>query len=101
MSDYVDDTIKSRRLATLRVVRENEGAINESVLRKALYVLGFRGRLQSDDALAGDAEMMKQAGLANVVYYDGRVRTLEITERGRSFLKRRIDPVPGIDYPET
>lgn len=101
MSDYVDDTTKSRRLATLRVVRENEGAVNESLLRKALHVLGFRGRFQADDALAGDAEMMEKAGLTRTVYYDGRVRTLEITERGRSFLKRHIDPVPGIDYPET
>lgn len=100
MSDYVDDTIKSRRLATLRVTRENEGAINESLLRKALYQLGFRGRLQTDDALAGDAEMMAAAGLVHIVYYEGRVRTLEITKRGRSYLERHIDPIPGIDYPE-
>jgi G:T-mismatch repair DNA endonuclease (very short patch repair protein) len=100
VSDYVDDTTKSRRLATLRAVRENEGAINESLLRKALHMLGFRGRFQGDDALAGDAEMMGQAGLVRIVYYEGRVRTLEITKRGRSYLERHIDPIPGIDYPE-
>lgn len=100
MTEYIDDVTKSRRLATLRVVRENEGAVNESVLRKALHVLGFRGRLQADDALAGDAEVMEKAGLVRIVYYEGRVRTLEITDRGRSYLKRHVDPVPGIDYPE-
>lgn len=100
MSDYVDDVTRSRRLATLRVVRENEGAVNESVLRRSLHILGFRGRNQSDDALAGDADMLAGAGLVTVVYYEGRVRTLEITRRGMSFLERRIDPVPGIDYPE-
>jgi hypothetical protein len=100
MSDYADDTTKSRRLATLRVVLENEGAVNESVLRRALHMLGFRGRLQSDEALRSDAEMLERAGLTTTVYYEGRVRTLEITDRGRSFLKRHIDPIPGIDYPE-
>lgn len=100
MSDYVDDITKSRRLATLRVIRENEGAVNESLLRRALHQLGFRGRNQSDDALREDALKLEAAGLASTVYYDGRVRTLEITDRGRALLKRHIDPVPGIDYPE-
>lgn len=98
--NFVDDITRSRRLATLRVVRENEGAVNESVLRRSLHLLGFRGRLQTDEALAGDADMLHKAGLVGIVYYDGRVRTLEITDRGRSYLKRHIDPVPGIDYPE-
>ncbi len=101
MSTFVDDNTQSRRLATLRVIRENEGAANESVLRRALEQLGFRGRLQSDEGLRGDAEMLERAGLAAILYYDGRVRTLEITDRGRSFLKRHIDPVPGIEYPES
>ena len=101
MTTFVDDNTQSRRLATLRVVRENEGAANESVLRRALDLLGFRGRLQSDEGLRGDAEMLERAGLAAILYYDGRVRTLEITDRGRSFLKRHIDPVPGIEYPES
>ncbi len=100
MSDYVDDITKSRRLATLRAVLENEGAMNESVLRRSLHLLGFRGRLQTDEALHSDAEMLKKAGLVGIVYYEGRVRTLEITDRGRHYLKRHIDPIPGIDYPE-
>jgi len=100
MSDFVDDITRSRRLATLRVVRENEGAVNESVLRQALHLLGFRGRLQTDEALAGDAEMLERAGLVTIVYWEGRVRTLEITRRGRSYLDRRVDPITGIDYPE-
>lgn len=101
MTDFVDETTESRRLATLRVVAENEGAANESVLRRALHQLGFRGRLQTDDALKGDAKALEQAGLVNVIYYGGRVRTLEIADRGRSYLKRHIDPIPGIEYPES
>lgn len=100
MNDFVDEITRSRRLATLRVTLENEGAVNESVLRRSLHLLGFRGRLQTDEALRGDAGMLEKAGLVTTVYYDGRVRTLEITDRGRSFLKRHVDPVPGIDYPE-
>mgnify|MGYP001561832475 CR=1 FL=1 len=100
MSDFVDEITRSRRLATLRVTLENEGAVNESVLRRALHVLGFRGRLQTDEGLFEDAEMMRKAGLVNVLFYEGRVRTLEITDRGRAYLKRHIDPIPGIDYPE-
>ena len=100
MADYVDDVTKSRRLATLRVTLENEGAVNESVLRRSLHVLGFRGRLQGEDALDGDAQMMKATGLVGIVYYEDRVQTLEITDRGRAYLKRHIDPIPGIDYPE-
>ena len=100
MADYVDDTTGSRRLATLRVLKENEGAANESLLRRALHQLGFRGRFQSDDALKGDARMLESAGLVDIAYYEGRVRTLEITDRGRSYLKRHVDPVPGIEYPE-
>ena len=100
MSDFVDDIAKSRRLATLRVLEENEGAANESVLRRALHLLGFRGRQQTDEALKDDARMLEAAGLVDIDHYDGRVRTLEITRRGRSFLKRHIDLVPGIEYPE-
>ncbi|ODN71188.1 hypothetical protein [Methylobrevis pamukkalensis] len=98
--DYVDEITQSRRLATLRILKENEGAANESVLRRALHLLGFRGRAQTDEALTGDADMLAAAGLASVDYYLGKVRTLAITRRGRMFLDRHVDPVPGIEYPE-
>lgn len=100
MSEFVDDITKSRRLCTLRVLRENEGAANESILRKMLHGLGFRGRLQADEALDGDADMLKSAGLVTIEYHEGRVRTLVITKRGLAFLGRRVDPVTGIDYPD-
>jgi hypothetical protein len=38
--------------------------------------------------------------LVTTEYYEGRVRTLVITKRGMAFLGRRVDPVPGIDYPD-
>lgn len=97
---YADDTARSRRLATLRVLRENEGAANESLLRTCLHQLGFRGRFVTAEALTGDQAMLSAAGFVTVEYYMGRVRTLVITPRGLLFLKRQIDPIPGIDYPD-
>ncbi|WP_127088339.1 hypothetical protein [Aquabacter cavernae] len=100
MGDYVDHVTKSRRLATLRVVRENEGSANESVLRVCLHQLGFRGRNASDEGLHSDALALQAAGLATVEYYQGKVRTLTITLRGVSYLERRVDPVDGVEYPD-
>lgn len=96
---YADETTRSRRLAILRILHENEGAANESVLRVALHQLGFRGRLAGDEAIRQDAELLTGAGLATVEYYRGSVMTLSITKRGLSFIERRLDPIPGIAYP--
>lgn len=100
MSGYVDHNTLSRRLATLRVLRENEGSANESVLRVALHQLGFRGRNATDEGLRDDALALEQAGLITVEYYQGRVRTLVLAARGLAYLERRIDPIPGIQYPD-
>ncbi|CAA0129555.1 Uncharacterised protein [Starkeya nomas] len=97
---YADDTAKSRRLATLRVLYENEGSANESLLRVALHQLGFRGRHQSVEALAGDLKVLLAARLIQEEFYKGKVQTLVITDRGVAFLQRRIEPVPGIEYPD-
>lgn len=97
---YADDIAKSRRLATLRVLYENEGSANESVLRVALHQLGFRGRFQTDEALAGDLAVLKAAHLVAEEFYQGKVLTLVITKRGIAFLARRLDPIPGIEYPD-
>ncbi len=97
---FADEITRSRRLATLRVLKENEGSANESVLRVALHQLGFRGRNATDDGLRNDAEFLHKAELVTKEYYQGRVRTLVLTERGLSFLHRRVDPIPGIDYPD-
>ncbi|RTL99768.1 hypothetical protein EJV44_04615 [Ancylobacter aquaticus] len=96
---YADETTRSRRLAVLRILKENEGAANESVLRVALHQLGFRGRLAGDDAIRQDADMLTAAGLATVEYYRGAVMTLSITRRGLSYLDRHLEPIPGIAYP--
>lgn len=96
---FVDDTTRSRRLATLRVLHENEGSANESVLRVALHQLGFRGRLATDAALRSDAEALETAGLVTIEYYLGKVMTLVLAKRGLSYLERRVDPIPGVEYP--
>lgn len=97
---YSSDVAKSRRLASLRVLRENEGSANESLLRVALHQLGFRGRQASDDELRIDADVLAGAGLVTIEYYRGSVRTLTLTKSGLAFLERRGQPVPGIQYPD-
>lgn len=99
-SGYADATAKSRRLATLRVLRECHGAANESMLRTSLHQLGFRGRFVSEDALGEDARVLAEARLVKQDFYQGRVMLLEITRRGLAFLNREIDPVPGVEYPD-
>lgn len=100
LGDYADDVTKSRRLAMLRVVRENEGAANRSLVRASLNQLGFRGRLATDEALDGDIDLLTRSGLIKVEWYRGSVQTLVILPRGSSFLRREVDPLPGIDYPD-
>ncbi|RJF94816.1 ArsR family transcriptional regulator [Oleomonas cavernae] len=99
MTDYADANARSRRLALLRVLAENEGSANESVIKVALAALGFRGRLATDDAVRSDLDMLKEAGLIVDEWYQGRVRIATLTKRGVSFLARQVDPVSGIEYP--
>jgi hypothetical protein len=99
-TDFGAHRTASRRLATLRVLRENEGAANESLLRVALRQLGFPGRHQSDEQLAGDREFLVANGLARVETYQELVTTLVITKRGVAFLERRAEPIDGIEYPD-
>lgn len=99
MSDYAATLAASRRLALLRVLAENEGAANESVLRTALCALGFRGRLATDESLAGDLDVLAKAGLLVIEDYLGRVRIATITKRGARYLARQVDPVEGVEYP--
>lgn len=96
----VDDLTKSRRLALLRVLRENDGAANESILKVALHQLGFRGRMQDVSALAADYAYLVAQGLAVEEWYQERVRILSITDKGKSFLVRTVAPIPGIEYPD-
>lgn len=99
----VDKVTQSRRLAILRVLRENEGAANESLLRAFLHGLGFRGRLVTGEALHGDGVYMEQVGFVRILHHHGGdsvVRTLEITAAGKAFLRRQAEPVPGIEFPD-
>lgn len=97
---FADDISQSRRLATLRVLHENEGSANDSVLRAALRQLGFRGLLQSDEAIAGDRAFLLAAELAELEVYREKVTSLVITKKGLAFLRRHIPPIAGIEYPD-
>ena len=98
--DYADDTTKSRRLALLRVILENEGAANRSLIKVALNQLGFRGRLATEEAIDKDVEFLKTAGLVTVEWYRNIVQTVVIAKRGQSFLRREVEPIEGLDYPD-
>lgn len=98
--DFADDITKSRRLALLRVVNENEGAANRSLIKVALNQLGFRGRLATEEAIDADVDMLKTAGFVTIEWYRGTVQTLVISRRGQAFLRREVEPLPNIDYPD-
>ena len=89
----------SRRLAILRVLTENEGSANESVLRTMLEALGFRGRLATVEAVREDLELLCQAGLIVQDWYMGKVLIGTITKRGVAYLARQVEPIDGIEYP--
>lgn len=100
---YADDVTLSRRLAILRILRENEGAANESVLRSFLRALGFRGRLSAPDVVQKDAVFLEGAGLVTLERHHGleaSVLTLVITARGLAFVRREAEPIRGIQYPD-
>lgn len=99
VSGYVDDVTLSRRLSTLMVLQSNEGSAGDDLLRVCLRQLGYRGRNASDEALASDALALEAAGLVRIVYCLS-CRTLDLTARGLAYLDRRIDPIPGIAYPD-
>lgn len=99
MSDYAATIAASRRLALLRVLVENEGSANESVLRSALAALGFRGRLATDEGLGGDLDLLSRADLIVIENYMGRVKIATITKRGVRYLAREVEPIAGIEYP--
>lgn len=98
--DFADTTTQSRRLAILRVLRENEGAANESLLRVSLHQLGFRGLLATEEAIRDDGRWLAERHLVTVELYKDRVITLAVTDRGLAFLRRGIPPISGIQFPD-
>lgn len=96
---FADHVTKSRRLALLRVLVENDGSANESVARTALAALGFAGRLGTFEAVREDIKFLAQCGLVKEDWYGGRVLVASITKRGVAYTLREVDPIEGVDYP--
>ncbi len=96
--NYATDQMKSRRLATLRLLVENDGGGNESTIKVGLVRLGFRGRLVADGVIREDLRHLEAHDLVRIDLYQG-VMVAELTRRGAAYLAREIDPVAGIQYP--
>ena len=97
---FADHLAASRRLALLRLLVENEGSANESVLRTGLAQLGFGGRLGTVEAVRVDIKFLAERGLAKEDWYGGKVLVASITKRGVAFTRRETEEIEGIEYPD-
>lgn len=97
---FADHLAASRRLALLRLLIENEGSANESVVRTGLGALGFAGRLGTLDAVRGDIKHLAECGLVQEDWYGGKVLVATITKRGVAYTRRQVEPIEGVEYPD-
>ncbi|HAE45842.1 MAG: hypothetical protein CMO30_24635 [Tistrella sp.] len=98
LSDRMDPAA-GRRLSILRILVEQEGAANESVIGANLWALKYRGMSSAPDTVREDIEHLREAGLVKTDWYRGMVLGAEITPRGRLYLRRQVPAVPGVAYP--
>lgn len=97
MKTYAEIVREDRRLAILRFLSEdNDYAINDSVMQKALEQLGHS---VSRDVLRADFASLQELGLLSVDYVlDGKVHLAKITGRGLDVAAGR-SVVPGVSRP--
>ncbi|WP_374653106.1 hypothetical protein [Dongia sp.] len=94
---FRDDLIASRRLAMLRLVKEQEGC-NESVLNIGIHALGFRktSRQETRD----DLRWLEKRDLVTIEMVRDTVMVATVTDRGREAAAGRGEPVEGLERPE-
>jgi len=88
----------SRRLALLRLLVENGGGANESVLKTGLMALRFQGPTAGDTR--ADLLFLEERGLVKTDYYLDRVFLADITRRGLAYLARELPAIEGVEYPD-
>ncbi|AFK54223.1 hypothetical protein [Tistrella mobilis] len=93
------DPAAGRRLAILRILIDQDGAANESVIGTNLWALQYRGLASAPDTVRADLDHLRDAGLVRTDWYRGMVMGAEITPRGRLYLRRQVPAVPGVAYP--
>jgi len=91
---YQDHITQSRRLCLLRLLSENNGKLNESVIDTALSAYGF---CQSRDELRDDFRFLIDNGCATDEWVSD-IMVLSITRRGHEVVQGLIE-VPGIQKP--
>lgn len=94
---YAERQAADRRLVILRLLVEDEGHANESVLEQGLIALGHRIGLDRA-AVRKLCEDLERAGCVRLEYFRDRVMVAAITERGVAVSQGRIH-VDGVAKP--
>jgi len=102
---FKEHIAKSRRLAVLRLLRDNGNSANESVLHSACLALGFP--TTSRDDVRSDLEWLKEHRLVTIDNFNkpagGIIMISTITAAGIDASRGRGDPIEGLarsEYPE-
>jgi len=94
---YADELKANRRLCILRLLVEERGHSNESVLELALRSLGHHAGL--DRAYVRDQlTFLETAGAITIKYFKDRLMVVQLTERGASAASGAIT-IDGIAEP--
>lgn len=95
---YADFVDADRRLALLRLMAEDGGHANESVLETGLIALGHRARLDRE-AVRGHLRFLETAGCLTLEFYRDKVMVAALTRRGAAVADGRIE-VDGVARPQ-
>lgn len=94
---YRDVIDADRRLCILRLLLEDGGHGNESVLEKGLEALGHRAGLERT-VVRGYLTFLETAGLVTVDFYRDKIMVASITARGVKVAKGQVT-VDGVARP--
>lgn len=94
---YRDVVDADRRLCMLRLLLEDGGHGNESVLEKGLEALGHRSGLERS-VVRDYMRFLETAGLITVDYYRDKIMVAAITERGVKVARGQVT-VDGVAQP--
>lgn len=94
---YAELVAADRRLCILRLLLEDGGHGNESVLEKGLEALGHRSGLERS-VVRGYLTHLETAGCVTIDYYRDKVMVASITARGVKVARGQVT-VDGVAQP--
>ena len=94
---YADHIAADRRLCILKLLVEDEGHSNESVLETGLIALGHRAGLDREYVRA-QLRALEEFGAITVEFYRDRVMVAHITKRGVAAANGRVK-IEGVAAP--